>query len=247
MKSKLNTRVELVRPDEPRHAGVLVVLGRADLADEHARCRVGVGDPPARRGRMSWTPSWPQYGWLIPPTHGPRHAGRRAGRGPSPARARRRCGSRRRRGRTRTAGSPRTRRAPPGSTSPGRAAAGSNRWQVPLARPPSGPRRPRPGPPAEDREPVVGRLVAARSPRPSRNRYRARAGEPGSAASASRNHGCSAEVWLGTMSTMHAQAQGVRVASSAAHVVERAERAGRSPGSRRRRSRRPPSATGTRG
>jgi hypothetical protein len=84
--------------------------------------------------------------------------------------------------------------------------------QVPLA--PSATRGSTPGPPKTLRQ-----LLGGWSPRPSRKTYRRRAADAGSA-SACWNHACSAEVWFGTTSTMHAQALAVRVGEQ---PVERRE------------------------
>ena len=74
-------------------------------------------------------------------------------------------------------------------------------------------------------------------PRPSAKWKRARASLPGAAARASRNHGCSLEQWLGTMSRSSLMPEPAGVASSAGRTRRGRRRPGRRRGSRRRRSR----------
>ena len=54
------------------------------------------------------------------------------------------------------------------------------------------------GPPKIEAQLLGGSSPSA--PRPSRKTYRSRSGEPGAAARASLNHGCSQEEWFGTRS-----------------------------------------------
>ena len=83
---------------------------------------------------------------------------------------------------------------------------------------------PRPRRPAEDRLPAVRRLGRRPSPRPGRNQKRARSGEPGAAASASWNHGCSLETWFGTTSTIVRMPSSARLRDQLLGLVERPER-----------------------
>ena len=71
----------------------------------------------------------------------------------------------------------------------------SNRWRYHC---PSG-TRVQAAPPKIDSQLFGGSSPVA--PRPSRNRYRPRSGEPGALARAAWNQTCSSEVWLGTRST----------------------------------------------
>ena len=87
--------------------------------------------------------------------------------------------------------------------------------QVPLAGPAVRLDHPGPGRAAEHRPPAVGRQRRRPALGPSRNRNRARSGEPGPAASAARNQGCSLEQWLGTMSISTRRPRPCASASSA--------------------------------
>ena len=64
-------------------------------------------------------------------------------------------------------------------------------------------------------------------PRPSAKWNRARAALPGPAASASRNHGCSLEQWLGTMSSSTLMPEPVGVGHQQVELGQVAEDAGR--------------------
>ena len=101
---------------------------------------------------------------------------------------------------------------------------GVEQVQVPLARRirPAPSRASHAGPPNTARQSFGGSEPS--SPRPGRKTYRARSGEPGPAASAATNHGCSSEVWFGTMSSSTRRPSRCASSISATRLVERAER-----------------------
>ena len=99
---------------------------------------------------------------------------------------------------------------------------GREQVEVPLAgRPSSSAVRVQAEPPKIDCQPFGGSSPC--SPVPGRNQKRARSGEPGGEASAARNHGCWSETWFGTMSTIVRMPSARASAISCSASLERAE------------------------
>ena len=116
---------------------------------------------------------------------------------------------------------------------------GREQVEVPLAR------ACRRGPSCGSRSGRRGTRTASRSaarrpsgPRPGRNQNRSRSGEPGPAASAAWNQACRSETWFGTMSMIVRMPSVEGLGDERLGLRRACRRPDRSPGSRRRRSRR---------